>query len=198
MILTENEKNIIADTDFLPSKIVVMDKIRSLFSEVRQELRNTINESGFIYPVETDIANGKIFKGENYNSLPYVILDYPKLYSSTSTFTFRTMFYWGCFFSATIHISGESLNKYRTAIKKNISSLLDDQIYFCVNDNPWEYHYEKSNYVLLNNKKIGLIEKRDFIKLSKKFDLEQYKILPYLVDNYYQTILKLLSLTLND
>ena len=191
MILTEKEKLVISDTEFLKTKIAVMDKMHNLFSEVRKTLKSSIEKTNFEFPSEIDINNGKIFKGENYNSLPYTILDFPKLFSKSDTFTFRTMFYWGSFFSSTIHISGHSLEKYESYLKKNLHSLIDEQVYFCVHNNPWEYHYDIDNYILLNNKKLNLIENRKFIKISKKFDLEQYQILPFLVDDYFKKILKL-------
>jgi hypothetical protein len=51
--------------------------------------------------------NGKISRGENYQLLPYIILDYPSYFSRNNIFAVRTMFWWGNFFSITLHLSGD-------------------------------------------------------------------------------------------
>ena len=48
----------------------------------------------------------KIAKGENYLQLPYVLLDYPRCFDKENIFAIRTMFWWGNFFSITLHLSG--------------------------------------------------------------------------------------------
>jgi len=193
MQFTEKEIQIIADTEFLTRKLVVIGKIQKLFEDTRFSLRNTIEKSEFQFPTKIDKKLGKIFRGENYKSLPYVVLDYPKLYSKTNSFTFRTMFWWGNFFSATLHLEGESVDKFKFKIIQNADQLLNDQIYICINDSPWQYHYEKDNYLLLTKSNLSIIKELKFIKLSKKFNLEQYSYIPALSSNFLNIVLKSLS-----
>jgi hypothetical protein len=193
MQLTKIEQHIISDTEFLKAKLLIINKIENFFEDVREMLSRKIDESTFIFPSDIEIKFGKIFRGENYRSLPLVVLDYPKLFSKVDTFTFRTMFWWGNFFSSTLHLEGKSLTHYRDKIIANLPKNLDEQIYVCVNDTPWEYHYESSNYVLLNLENLHLLHDSNFIKLSKKFSLEQYNDLPNLSSDFLNTILNILS-----
>ena len=193
MTLTTKEKQIILDTDFLKSKIIVIDKIQRLFEEVRISMSKSIKQSNFSFPIEVDSEIGKIFKGENYNLLPYVTLDYPKLFNKEDVFTFRTMFWWGNFFSATLHISGEYLDIYMDQISQNLPKYLNNNIYICVNDSPWEYHYGNDNYVLLTVNNLDLLKENKFLKLSKKYSLEEYKTLPKLVNEFLNLCIIILS-----
>jgi len=121
MKLTEKELKVLEDKDFLISKHLVIEKILTQFQDVRRKLKTTLCNSNFIFDPHIDIENGKIFKGDNYRMLPYVVLDYPKFYSKGDVFTFRTMLWWGHFYSSTLHIEGKSLRKYRNNYGKSSS-----------------------------------------------------------------------------
>ena len=104
MKLTNNELSLIQDSDFLLTKVKIISKIFRLLESTENHLRKIINETTFKFPLGTKIKYGKISKGETYLNLPYLILDYPTLFTNTDIFAFRTMFWWGKFFSATIHL----------------------------------------------------------------------------------------------
>ena len=193
MQLTEKEKQIIADSEFLTLKLSVIDKIQKHFNNIQRSLRISIEESGFQFPINVDIINGKIFRGENYNYLPYVVLDYPKLFSKEDTFAFRTMFWWGNYFSAALHLEGKSLERYRSKIFQNVKLLLNNKTYICRNDTPWEYHYDKNNYVILTEKNTNILDNLDFIKLRTKFSLDDYSELPSLTGNFLKILIKVLT-----
>ena len=147
----------------------------AMLAQTRDEIKSFIEKEKIIFPKHVDSRTGKIFRGENYNGLPYLILDYPKYFGKDSVYAFRTMFWWGKYFSCTLHL---------TPLPKeiNYNNLLRKDIYICVNDNPWQYHYEKDNYIrvdALSEKKLKtILRKNNFIKLSRKIDLKSYKKLP--------------------
>ena len=193
MELSEKEKKIISDREFLISKMSIIGKVQSLFENVRDELNKTISSSDFSFPEYVDAEIGKIFRGENYRSLPYVVLDYPKYFSELDTFAFRTMFWWGNFFSTTLHIDGKSADNFRSIIFSNAVKLIDENIFICVNDTPWEYHYEKDNYMLLERDNLALINEVEFIKLSKKYDLDKYNRLPIEASEFLRFCIDLIN-----
>jgi hypothetical protein len=176
---TLTELKILHNTDFFLVKTSATKKIEHLFAEARDEIKSVIEEENISFPKEVDVQTGKIFRGENYLGLPYLLLDYPKYFSKESVFAFRTMFWWGIFFSFTLHLQGKALQERRNALIKKISSLKRKNIYICVNNNPWQYHYKKDNYLPVDKlsdielKKIFL--KKEFIKLSRKIPIKDYK-----------------------
>ncbi|MCB9205746.1 MAG: hypothetical protein H6610_07970 [Ignavibacteriales bacterium] len=177
MELSNTELNIINDKEFLLKKIVVIKKIQKLFEILQRDLKGIVDSSEFIFHENVDVKYGKIFKGEDYKNLPYVVLDYPKLYSKENIFTFRTMFWWGNFYSSTFHLQGEIFNELKSKTIKNLQTSSFSNLYICVNKTPWEYHYNDSNYILLTSENISKIDQLPFLKLSKKFDLDNYQIL---------------------
>lgn len=193
MILSKYEKEIILDKEFLTAKISVIKNIQDLFEIVRKDLYRSSNNSNFNFPNGVDIRLGKIFKGENYRNLPYVILDYPKLYSKETIFTYRTMFWWGNFFSSTLHLQGNALSSYREKLINSKDKLLSKELFVCVNSSPWEYHYGKDNYSRLNNESFNYVKKHNFLKLSSHFPLDDIDNLPRLATEYLRFYMEILA-----
>jgi len=194
MQLTEKELLILQDTDFLLTKVILLEKIARLFEYTREELKQCVENSNFSFPDGTDLLKGKISKGENYKSLPYMVLDYPTLFSKNSTFAYRIMFWWGNFFSSTMHLEGIALNNYKNSIVNNLYMLLKDDVYICVGDTPWQYHYNEDNYLPLSKTHKDFITNCKFLKLSKKIELKKWNDVPNFSANFFVLLLSVLKL----
>ena len=189
MNLSTSELNALHNTKFYAVKASATKKIDALLAEVRDSLKGEIKKNNISFPKEVDSKNGKIFRGENYLGLPYLVLDYPKHFSKESVFSFRTMFWWGNFFSFTLHLQGKALKMHRSALLSQMSSLKKKNTYICVNNNPWQYHYGKDNYILtdkLSDAELKkLIREKEFIKLSRKTTLKDHKKLkPFCLESF--------------
>lgn len=170
----------IKDRNFFELKHSSTKKIVDLFGELEKELKAIASENDL--NVEAlNVSNGKIFRGENYNLYPYVLLDYPRLFTTESIFAFRTMFWWGSGFSFTLHLQGKALDKFRNKLVNDIESLIGKDVYYCVGKTPWHYHYEEDNYVLLSENTIDEItmmnSQNEFVKLSRRLDIDHFSML---------------------
>jgi hypothetical protein len=167
------------NTKFFEVKAAATKKIEHLFAEVRDEIKEDILKNKIVFPKEVDAMHGKIFRGENYLGLPYLVLDYPKHFSKDSVFAFRTMFWWGNFFSFTLHLQGKALSERREELIQQIPSLKKKSIYVCINSDPWQYHYRKDNYLPIDKftdrELRKLFTEKEFVKLSRKMPLKDYK-----------------------
>ena len=171
------ELKTLKEQEFFRVKHDLTIKISELFNQLKQVIKEDTKHIKFTYPKKVDIISGKISKGERYNQLPYINLDFPKYFSKEDVFVFRSMFWWGNFFSFTIHLQGKLLDRYRIVLKSNLKLLRNKDIYFCVNASPWNYTFKPSNYKLID--KISerelkdLIASRPFIKLSRRTLINQ-------------------------
>jgi len=164
---------------FFEVKIEITKKILHIFGELEDELGKKISSDNILSDIELGIqGKGKIFKGENYRSLPYLILDCPRVFTTETVFAFRSMFWWGNEFSFTLHLQGKALEAVRNHLFSNMNMLKGKNFFFCVNDTPWEYLFEESNYKnldeLLSGKKELTERPGNFIKLSRKVELDRY------------------------
>lgn len=191
--LSKNELLVLQDIDFLLTKKKVFNKIFNLMEITRERLMNCVQNKRFSFPMGTETTDAKISKGENYLDLPYMVLDYPTLFSKENIFSYRTMFWWGNFFSATLHLEGISLNKYRDILANYIEQLLGQSIYISVGSSPWQYHYDQSNYVLLDKNYVDHIKNCKFLKLSKKINIKEWENVPDFSSNFFEFILTILQ-----
>ena len=194
MDFTEKDLHILEDTDFLLAKSSILKKIYNLLEKTKTRLIKIVEESDFSFPEGTDIVMGKISRGENYKNLPYMVLDYPTLFTNENSFAFRTMFWWGNFFSSTLQLEGRSLNEYRKIIGNNIDKLLDKNIFIGVGETPWEYHYNEDNYLILKKDHIKIINNCNFLKLSKNISLSDWERLPAFASGFLKLMISVLSI----
>lgn len=184
---SKTEMSFIQDQDFLLSKVEIEKKMKDLMGRVEQELYPSIQE--YSWPKEVLSKSGKISKGDNYKGLPYYILDFPRRFDKEGVLAFRTMFWWGNFFSATLHLSGKYLEIARGTLLDNLENIRSSQAYICVYNTPWEYHYGTDNYLPARQIEAGSLQsiftKKPFVKISYHWPLDQYIELPGLVSSVF-------------
>jgi hypothetical protein len=177
---SNKEMSLMQDQKFLLTKIEIGKKIEELMRRVERKLYPSIQE--YTWPEEVLSKSGKISKGENYQGLPYYMLDFPRKFGKEGIFAFRTMFWWGNFFSATLHLSGKYLENRRGALLTNLETIRSSQAYICVNNTPWDYHYASNNYQSASKfdspQLHSLLTTKPFMKISFHWPLEIYPELP--------------------
>lgn len=191
--LTDREIEVISDTEFLFVKRSAINNIEILLNDSQEKLKAVFNNSKLSFPKKSAFTPGKISRGENYRGLPYLVLDYPALFLKDNIFAFRTMFYWGNFFSVTMHLQGKSLEHYRDTISHNYQDLLEKNIYVSVGDSPWEYLYDSDNYEQLSSNHQDLIQNCSFLKFSKKIEIKDWNQLPEFAADFFKMMLKVLD-----
>jgi hypothetical protein len=142
-------------------------------------------------------GGAKISKGERYKKLPWVILDYPRFFGQEDVFAFRTMFWWGHYFSCTLHLAGDIKEQYADMLIQGHAQLSAAGLYVYMKEDPWEHDFENGNYravaAFTSREWEELVQQRWFIKLAKPFPLELWEgIIPEAV-RCYATLLTILN-----
>lgn len=196
--LSERELEILYDTEFLQLKIAAVNKLWYLLDNTRYKLHEDIKIRQYAFPEKTDVANGKLSRGEYYQNLPYLILDFPKLMKQDSVLALRTMFWWGHEFSTTLHLQGYALESFRSRLIDQIDFIQNEGFYICINTTPWEYHFEENNYQKadeLDREYIyQLLHEKAFVKISQKLPLKHWMRLPAFTLDYFHKYMELLGL----
>lgn len=193
MSLSVKELSMIKETDFLITKIKIISKIENLLENTKDRISEVIEKESFSLFSDPEFKSGRVFKGEYYRELPYVTLDFPSSFGHENVFAFRTMFWWGNFFSSTLHLQGEYLELHKSKLLSNFDKLLHHDIYICYGETPWEYHYGKENYVKLSAEHRGIFENAPFVKLSKRIPLEQIESIPKISASFFLYLATVIS-----
>jgi len=174
--LSQKEMELITNADWILTKNAILKKINELLGSLQEKQQHYVESQNITLPAEAFTTSPKISKGENYNGLPYLLLDYPRCFNQENIFAIRTMFWWGNFFSTTLHLSGIYKKDAEKKILNSYEVLKKNGCYCCVNDKQWEHHFEITNYQPLTEiSPTGFkesISNNHFIKLANKIPLE--------------------------
>lgn len=192
----QKELDYLQNQDFLITKRIIIDKIFLMFTHLEKSLVEFIEQQNINIPSGYLSRHGKVSKGENYRQLPYLVLDYPRYFKKNDVFSIRTMFWWGHFFSNTIHLQGKILNELRERIVSNSIILRKYNYYICVHNNPWEYHYRRDNYLPIKEldeiEAENILRRHKFIKISAKTNLEDWQRVEKNTINFINSMIQLI------
>lgn len=168
----------VQDADLILTKNQIMQKARLLLEHLQQDFMDHLKYNQNPLPHEVSISMPKISKGENYLGLPYLILDYPRCFNKENTFAIRTMFWWGNFFSITLHLSGSYKNSYENNVISSYPLLKKEKYFVSITQNEWEHHFEKSNYAGIDTLSKAAFEKNirkfSFLKIAYKIPVAKW------------------------
>jgi len=191
--LSKNESELVINSEFILTKNRIIEKVYKLFGLLNEDYKNELLNRERILPPEVFSFTPKIYKGENYLSLPYVMMDYPRVFLKDDVFAIRSFFWWGNYFSITLQLGGRFLQACRNKIELNLNNKIKADYFICINDAPWEHHFEESNYQSL--KTIDSIEKilnKPFIKIAKRHSLSEWNNAITFYKSNYKNLLQLM------
>ena len=93
---------LVTDPAWILTKNSAIGKVVALFGELSGEWREMMGS-------RVGWGDPRISRGEQYKGLPWVMLDYPRVFGKENVLAVRTMFWWGHYFTVTLHLKGEYL-----------------------------------------------------------------------------------------
>ncbi len=184
MSLEKQDLDYLQDQDFLLRKRAILLHIEELLAQCQTALKAEITQNPFDFPEGCEIQAGKISRGENYRGLPYLVLDYPRMFKQDSIFSLRTMLWWGHEFSCTLYILGQARESYRQSLASQLPQARYKDWYLGVHESPWEYYFAPDNFKALqemDSAEKSRYGERPFYKLSRQLSLDQYDNLSHWV-----------------
>jgi hypothetical protein len=176
LILSAVERQVLGNKEFFYAKSAVTSKLMEALGELKASIVGSEALSSLPFPAGTDVVTGKISKGENYLGLPYLILDFPRLFSPGELVAFRTMIWWGNFFSFTFLRSVRTEDEIKK-VMTGLRSLRNRVVWICISDSPWHHHFAADNYRKLDQLRSEDIEDAirtaGFLKVAKKYPLSR-------------------------
>jgi hypothetical protein len=171
---SDAEMQLMCDPAIILTKNKVITRLIEMFSALQNRQRE---HAGYYNGLENILqVNPKITRGENYLGLPFVILDYPRLFDGKNIFAIRTMFWWGNFFSVTLHLSGEEKSKALLAIENAYGLLASKHFFIGVCEDPWQHHFDETNYLPVGSINastfINYCRQHEHLKIAAKWRIE--------------------------
>jgi hypothetical protein len=185
--LSNAEMELINNSSIILTKNQIIEKVYQLFGKLSESFTHLALQHHL--PENIISISPKISRGENYEGLPWVMLDYPRYFRSKDFFAIRTFFWWGNFISITLQIKG----RCKIDFEKLNSNLIANEWFLCINENEWEHHFREDNYVPLSTFSITTISTLPFIKLATKIPLSKWDDIENILNEKFAFLLALTS-----
>jgi hypothetical protein len=195
--LSQTEMELVNNADLILTKNAILKKVNELLGNQQAKQQQYVKLHAAGLPEKVSGSSPKISKGENYQGLPYLILDYPRLFEHENIFAVRTMFWWGNFFSVTLHLSGIYKKEAEEKLIASYKAIGENGYYFYINEDQWGHHFENNNYVMLSELNKNDFEKsvreNSFVKLANKISLQQWDNAEEILQDYFKEIIEILA-----
>lgn len=194
--LSAEELHLLQNKEWILTKRLLLQKADTLLGMALPGLQALVAAHDWL-PAEAAGSNAKIHRGENYQGLPYVILDYPAFFSKKGCFALRSMLWWGHFFSVTLHVSGIYKTMFQGNLLKKTALLQLSDVSICTGLSEWEHHFGTDNYTNAHTLSVPqlqqIVREKEFVKLATKTDLGQWDSMPAIIVQQASAMLNLLE-----
>jgi len=177
--LSEEEIQLVGNSEWILTKNRILEKIKGLLLEVLSKQQDLLQKNPGLLPASLLQTSPKISRGENYRGLPWLVLDYPRHFSKPDVFAIRTLFWWGQFFSVTLHLSGAYKQQMIDTLVERADLFAAAGCFYCINEDEWEHHLQPDNYVPLSDtepqQRATLLRSKRFLKLCLVIPLNDWE-----------------------
>ena len=163
------------DTRWILTKNSVMAKVVGMMADLSEDYRSFSKNHWFF---EKD---PKISRGENYRGLPWVMLDYPRVFGREDVLAIRTMFWWGHAFSVTLHLKGQYQERWMPVINRRRAELIGANFFVGVGSDEWRHEVVPENYMPMGDVGAGGVGDHSgagagpsFLKLTATVGLDRW------------------------
>ena len=179
--LSAEEMRLVTDPAWILTQNSIVRKVVHLFADLSAQWRQL--------PVPAALGAGrepKISKGEQYKGLPWVMLDYPRVFGREDVLAIRTMFWWGHSFHVTLHLKGKFLRLYLPVLKQRRAELAAVGFEVGVSEDEWEHEHSNNTY---DGWRDGEWTERPFLKLSARCELSRWTEAPSLLTEKFVVLI---------
>ena len=171
--LSELESTLISNPEWILVKNQILQKVTRLFAELAElYLSNPTNSN---LPEEIISIPPKISKGDQYKGLPYLVLDFPRFFDKKHVFAIRTFFWWGNYFSATIHLKGRYRELYAEKILNMMSGNQKTEWMINISEEEWIHDLaETEHWIKFSAFDRDKVKNSDLFKISASTPILQW------------------------
>ncbi|MEO5998697.1 MAG: hypothetical protein ABIN89_18180 [Chitinophagaceae bacterium] len=172
--LSTDELLLMQNSDWILTKNSVIEKISQGLGSLVLNMQRELVAASLIE--ETIILSSpKISRGEKYQGLPYVMLDYPRLFGREDILAIRTLFWWGNYCSITLHVKGGHQELISARIISDHYQLGQNSFYISFSGNEWNHNMASDDYKTISTisqQELGkILSGTGFLKLTAKVEI---------------------------
>lgn len=185
------ELELVSNPEWILTKNRIIRKVMQLMGTVSGNLQQHSLLQAL--PPEITALPPKISKGENYLGLPYVMLDYPRLFGKEDVFAIRCFFWWGHYFTCTLHLKGEWKERFQSRVLGAFRQGLLDHVLMNRTQYEWEHELNEVHWQPVTADALQQNEKEVLLKLAFRCNLLHWEGAPQFFQQSVATFLEVLQ-----
>lgn len=154
--LTNHQLDFASSTEYPLLKHQAMEQVVALLHETAHQLNHS--------ELYSTAQHWKVTRGENYEKMPYLVLDFPRISDKHFPILYRTFFWWGHYFSLNLLVRRDLIQKQRIRLSVPAYLLQGEDIW----NNNVDRGYAMTDEIDLN-KLSG-----DYLRLTHTFTIASY------------------------
>jgi hypothetical protein len=189
--LTPDESALVENAAWLLTKHRIIGKVYGVFGALNEIYGSLLEEYAEFIPGEVTAVPPKIYKGEHYRQLPYVMLDQPRFFKHDDTFAIRTFFWWGNSFSIHLLLGGKYKVMFEERIQHHLKNENLEEWYIGVSKDPWQHHFEQDNYLPVHalKNKSNVTHNGNYLKIGRWHGVTDWKgAFAFFITSYKQLL----------
>lgn len=175
---TAGELALMGDAEFFRAKAAIMRKVRDLLGRVHDELRQELAQVALLAPPDFDLTKCQFVKGEHLEQCPYQYLDYPKHFAGGTTFTFRSLFWWGHHLAFALLLEGPHVKQYKRNLVDRFHTMAACNLEMSLAPDFWEWKRGEGYTLPLSHDRkarIGaVVAERPFLKILRFVPISEF------------------------
>jgi len=195
--LSEDELLLMQNSDWILTKNSIIEKISRGFINLADQMQETVIASQLLADKSITPFSPKISKGEKYLGLPYIILDYPRIFGKKDILAIRTLFWWGNYCSITLHVKGV----WREVVLRNVTShlyqLYRNTLYMSFSGNEWSHDLLDTDYIKLDQRfgeeTLHKMKEAPFLKIAAKIEIGPWIVMEAELFEIFQSLVVLIK-----
>lgn len=187
--LSPQETELLENPEWLLLKNQVIQKIIIAYGELHQLFRQRIIENKDVLPSHISPKGGKISKGNNFNGLPFVVLDYPARFGKNNIFCVRCFFLWGNYFIISLHLSGNYM-PHRADLEKWLFYFKQKNFSINISSDEWSQEWECYEEIQLSKNQ----SRENFFKVAAKINITEWEKMPEFFQKRFDEIISFLCI----
>ncbi|GAB3426749.1 hypothetical protein [Niabella aquatica] len=193
--LSPQHIKLVTNAAWILTKNEIIQHIKTAFEMLYTEQLSVLAPATL--PAELLIPGGKISRGENYLGLPWLVLDNPRCFVRHHIFAIRTMFWWGRFFSTTLHVSGKWQQWATTKLAAAFTFLSRNNLYICCGGDEWVHDVTSTSYIpvhTLSQKEFEkMLAEAPFVKIAACTDINNIENAIEILMEQFRFLIKILK-----
>lgn len=181
--LSPLEWELVCNPSWIYAKNNIIQKVYALFGSLSNAYRSVLTQAAL--PEAVLLPAPKIARGEQYNGLPYVMLDYPRFFTRDDVCALRTFFWWGHSFSVTLHLKGAYQHRYRQRIQNALSDAAFADAWLFTGTDEWMHHVDEQHWKRVGAGKDTDLDTLPVLKIQFSIPVQQWDdAAPFLEEKY--------------